>query len=167
MWSHNLVHNIIQKADAHVKLMERKCTHVNRIKEWINGYEFGLFMSTNVATVMAETLHIHGMIMEDVVSPYIHQLAFTRGYVENVRCMQRIVWNVDVVRGLIRRPDAYSLLSVAYGTNGYEYALLYDLHLCKEISKLLNHYEMPVSSVIRYRVFKQSPKQNIKAILSS
>jgi len=167
MWSHGLVHNIIHKADAHTFLMQKRCTNVNRTKEWINGYEFGLFMSTNVATIMAETLHIHGMTMDDTVSPHIHQLALIRGYVENVRCMQRIVWNVDVLRGLIMRPDAYSLLLKPYGTNGYEYALMHDLHLCEEISKMLKHYEMPVHSVIRYCVFKQSPKSNIKAILSS
>lgn len=167
MWSQDLIHNIIQKADAHTKLMEKKCTNVNQNSEWINGYEFGLFMSTNVATVMAETLHIHGMVMEDTVSPYIHQLAFIRGYVENVKCMQRIVWNVDVLRGIIRRPDAYSLLLETYGINGYEYALMHDLDLSKEIGKMLKHYEVPISSVVRYCVFKQSPKCNIKAILSS
>ena len=167
MWSHSLIHDIIQTKNAHLKLMEKRCTTVNHVNEWINGYEFGLFMSTNVATIMAETLHIHGMIMEDAVSPYIHQIAFVKGYVENIKCMQCIVWNVDVLRGIIRRPDAYSLLLTLYGTNGYEYALMHDLDLSKEIGKLLRHYEVQVSSVVRHCVFKQSPKRNIKAMLSS
>ena len=167
MWTNNLVHTLIQKSDAHSKLMEKRCTRVNNIKEWINGYEFGLFMSTNIATVMAETLHIHGMIMPDAVSQHIHQLALIRGYVENVRCMECIIWNTSVLRGIIKRPDAYSLLLREHGTNGYEYALLCDLHMCTEIACLLKHYDVPVTSVIRYHVFKQSPKRNIKALLSS
>ena len=167
MWSRSLIHKTIQKTNAHSKLMEKRCTNINHNNEWINGYEFGLFMSTNVATVMAEILHIHGMIMEDAVSPYIHQIALTKGYIENIKCMQRTIWNVNVLKGIIRRPDAYTLLLRSYGTNGYEYALMHDLALSKEIGKMLKHYEVPVSSVVRYCVFKQSPKCNIKALLSS
>ena len=57
--------------------MERRCTRVHNNRMWINGYEYGLFMTPNDATVMGETLHVHGFIMDDVVSSFMYDLALS------------------------------------------------------------------------------------------
>ena len=164
MWSHSRVRTILQKADAHAELMRLQQTVVSGRDTWINGYEYGLFMSPNDATVMGETLHINGLLMEDVVAPSYVLLAKSRGYIENILCMKRIVWNVQVLRGIMRRKDAYKVLMTRYGLNGYEYALMHDEHLSREIGKLIFEKDVTVRSVVRYGVFIKVNKQNIKAM---
>ena len=124
-----MIRTALQKADAHDRLMERRCTRVHTDRMWINGYEYGLFMTPNDATVMGETMRIRGFIMEDVVTPFVHQLALSYGHAENILCMERIVWNVQVLRGIMTRPDAHFLLLHEYGLYGYEYTILHDLSL--------------------------------------
>ena len=153
------------KRDAHRKLMRKKMTMVGKRKEWINGYEFGLFTNENITRLMAETMHIKGRILEDVVSPTVHQAALIGGHWSNVRIMETIIWNVPVILGIIKRPDAHILLRQVYGLNGYEYAILHDKSLCKELGRMMKHYNIPLYQVIRFSVFKQSPYENIKTIM--
>ena len=164
MWSHGRIRTILQKADAHHQLMHLQQTVVNGKDTWLNGYEYGLFMTPNDATVMGETLHVNGLILEDVVNCSYIELAVRRGYKENVECMDRIVWNVQVLRGLLKRKDAYKLLMLRYGLNGYEYALMHDEHLSREIGKLIVEKDITIRSVVRYRVFLKLQSQNIKAL---
>lgn len=164
MWSHGRIRTILQKANAHDQLMRLQQAVVGGTDTWLNGYEYGLFMSTNDATIMGEMLHIHGLILEDVVNRSYVELAVRRGYKENVVCMDRIVWNVQVLRGLLKRNDAYKLLMVEYGLNGYEYALMHDEHLSREIGKLIVEKDITIRSVVRYRVFLKLQAQNIKAL---
>lgn len=164
MWSQGRIRDILQKADAHSQLMHLQRTVVSGKDTWLNGYEYGLFMTQNDATVMGETLHINGLILEDVVNRSYIELAAQRGYTDNVECMGRIVWNVQVLRGLLKRKDAYKLLTVRYGLNGYEYALMHDEHLSREIGKLIVDKDIAIRSVVRYGVFIKVKTQNIKAL---
>lgn len=131
---------------------------------WINGYEYGLFMTPNDATIMAETLHIRGFIMKDVISAFLYEMALSYGQAENVLCMERIVWNVQVLRGILQRNDAHVLLLNEYGVNGYEYGLLHDEYMCKMIGYLMQKHRIHISDVIRFSVFRQSFLDNIKAL---
>lgn len=164
MWTQCLIRSALQASDAHDRLMERRCTRIHNDRMWINGYEFGLFMTPNDATVMGETMHIRGFILEDVVSAFMHELALTYGHAENVLCMQRLVWNVQVLRGILKRPDAHILLLNEYGVNGYEYAMLHDEHMCKMIGCIIQKHRLQISDVIRFSVFRQSFPENIKAL---
>ena len=164
MWTHSAIRSVLQRSDAHMKLMEKKHTAVHSDRLWVNGYEFGLFMTPNDATVMAETMHIHGCILEDVVSPFLYEIAISYGQTENITCMERIVWNVQVVRGIIERPDAHILLLQEYGVNGYEFTLLNDEFMCSVIGRLLQRNRIPIYLVIRYFVFQQSFLDNIKGL---
>jgi len=164
MWTPGLVRSVLQMSDAHDRLMERRCTLVHNDRMWVNGYEYGLFMTPNDATVMAETMHIRGFVMEDVVSTFMYQLAISFGHAENVLCMERMVWNVQVIRGILRRPDAYILLMNEYGVNGYEYVMLHDEHMCTMIGNLIHEHRIPIHKVIRFSVFSQCFPDNIKAL---
>lgn len=164
MWSAGHIRNIIQKSDAHKQLMCLRTAVVCGKERWLNGYEYGLFMTTDDATIMGETLHINSLLLEDVVTRSYIELAVRRGYVENVRCMKRIVWNVQVLRGLMARSDAYTILMDRCGLNGYEYALMHDEHMSREIGKLIKVYNMKICSLVRYSVFKKVKVQNIKAL---
>lgn len=164
MWTQGIIRTILQRSDAHERLMERKCTAIHSERIWINGYEYGLFMTPNDVTVMAETMHIHGMILEDVISPFLHELALSYGHAENISCMETFVWNVQVVRGILRRPDAHILFLHEYGVNGYEYVLLNDEYFCKELGRLMQNNRIPIHLVIRYSIFQQSHIDNIKAL---
>ncbi len=164
MWSHGRIRTILQKTDAHDQLMRLQQTVVSGTDTWLNGYEYGLFMSTNDATIMGEMLHIHGLILEDVVNCSYVELAVRRGYRENVVCMKHIVWNVQVLRGILKRNDACELLMSRHGLNGYEYAFMHDEHLSKEVGKLMKANDLSISSVVRYRVFLKLQTQNIKAL---
>lgn len=164
MWTQSMIRTALQRSDAHDRLMERRCTRVHNDKIWVNGYEYGLFMTPNDATVMGETLHINGFIMEDVVSPFLYQLAMSYGHAENVCCMEQIVWNVQVLRGVLKRPDAYILLLNEYGINGYEYALMHDEYMCTMIGSIMQQYKIHIHKVIRFSVFRQAFQENIKAL---
>ena len=159
-----MIRTALQKADAHDRLMERRCTRVHTDRMWINGYEYGLFMTPNDATVMGETMRIRGFIMEDVVTPFVHQLALSYGHAENILCMERIVWNVQVLRGIMTRPDAHFLLLHEYGLNGYEYTILHDTAMCTTLGGLMRAYNIHIHKVIRFSVFRQSFVENIKAL---
>ena len=167
MWTQSMTRSALQRSDAHIRLMDRKCTLVHNNRMWLNGYEYGLFMSPNDATVMGETLHINGFVLDDVVSSFMYELALSYGHAENILCMERIVWNVQVLRGILRRPDAHILLLNEYGLNGYEYAILHDEHICRLISFILREKKIPIHEVIRYSVFRQSFVENIKAIFGT
>ena len=167
MWTPYMVRTALRRSDAHGKLMERRCTRVHNDKMWVNGYEYGLFMTPNDAEVMAETLHINGFILEDVVSEFMYDLAFSYGHAENICCMETFVWNVQVLRGILRRPDAYILLLNNNGINGYEYALLHDEYICKWIGRLMRRHDIPLHRVIRFSVFRQSFTENIKALFNT
>lgn len=167
MWTQSMIRSALQRSDAHIRLMDRKCTLVHNNRMWLNGYEYGLFMTPNDATVMGETLHINGFILDDVVSSFMYELALSYGHAENILCMERIVWNVQVLRGILRRPDAHILLIHEYGLNGYEYAILHDEHICRLISFILREKKIPIHKVIRYSVFCQSFEENIKAIFGT
>ena len=167
MWTQSIIRRALQRSDAHARLMDRKCTLVHNNRMWLNGYEYGLFMTPNDATVMGETLHINGLIIDDVVSIFMYDLALTYGHAENILCMERIVWNVQVLRGILKRPDAHVLLLHEYGLNGYEYAILHDEHICKLISFVLQERKIPIHKVIRFSVFRQSFVENIKAIFGT
>lgn len=167
MWTQSMIRSALQRSDAHIRLMDRKCTLVHNNRMWLNGYEYGLFMSPNDATVMGETLHINGFILDDVVSSFMYELAISYGHAENILCMERFVWNVQVLRGILRRPDAHILLIHEYGLNGYEYAILHDEHICRLISFILQEKKIPIHKVIRYYVFRQSFVENIKAIFGT
>lgn len=166
MWTRGAIETILPKKDAHALLMRRKMTLVYNKEEWINGYEFGLFTGENNSRIMAETLHVHGMIMSDVVSPVIHQLALVRGYEKSVRAMERFVWNMPVIRGIHIRPDGYILMTESHGLNAYEYTLLNDTFMSGEIGRMLKYHQIPLYRVVRYSVFKKSPPANIKALMS-
>lgn len=166
MWSHSAIRAILSQNNAHEQLMQRKMARVYKKKEWINAYEFGLFTDESTTRLMGETLHIHGMVMSDVVAPFIHQLACVRGYEKNVRAMERFVWNIPVVRGIIRRPDSYILMTEEYGLNAYEYTILHDRFMSGEIGRMMKYHRIPIYKVIRYDVFKKSPQANIKALLT-
>ena len=167
MWTQSMIRSALQRSDAHIRLMDRKCTLVHNNRMWLNGYEYGLFMTPNDATVMGETLHINGFILDDVVSSFMYELAISYGHAENILCMERFVWNVQVLRGILRRPDAHILLLNEYGLNGYEYAILHDEHICRLISFILQEKRIPIHEVIRYSVFRQSFVENIKAIFGT
>ena len=159
-----MVRTALRRSDAHERLMERKCTRVHHDKMWINGYEYGLFMTPKVSSAMSETLHINGFILEDVVSEFMYELALSYGHAENILCMEMFNWNVQVLRGILRRPDAYILLLNENGINGYEYALLHDVYLCKLIGNILQDNQIPIHKVIRFSIFRQSFIENIKAL---
>ena len=162
-----MIRTILKRADAHERLTERRCTRVHNDKIWINGYEYGLFMSPKEASLMGETLHINGFILEDVVSEFMYDLAFSYGHAENICCMETFVWNVQVLRGILRRPDAYILLLNENGINGYEYAVLHDEYLCKIIGNILRENKIPIYKVIRFSIFRQSFNENIKALFNT
>lgn len=164
MWTQTMVRTALQRSDAHDRLMERRCTRVHTDKMWVNGYEYGLFMTPKVATMMGETLHVNGFIMEDAVSPFIHHLALTYGHAENVLCMGHIRWNIQVVRGILKRPDAHILLLSEHGVNGYEYVLLHDITLCNMIGQFIRNNSLCIYKVVRFSVFRQSFQENIKAL---
>jgi len=161
-----MVHNALQRADAHERLIERRCTRVHKDRMWINGYEYGLFMTPNDASIMGETLHVNGFIMEDAVSSFIHHLALTYGHAENILCMKHIVWNIQVVQGILKRPDAHMILMSEDILNGYEYVVLHDVTLCNMIGHLIRKNSIPISKVIRFSVFRQSFPENIKALFN-
>lgn len=167
MWTQCMIRSTMQRSDAHIRLMDRRCTRVHNNRMWLNGYEYGLFMTPNDATVMGETLHTNGFIIDDVVSSVIYEIALTYGYAENILCMGRIVWNVQVLKGILRRPDAHILLLHNYGLNGYEYAILHDEYICKLIASMLRENNIPIHKVIRYSVFRQSFVENIKALFGT
>ena len=167
MWTQSMIRSALQRSDAHIRLMDRKCTLVHNNRMWLNGYEYGLFMTPNDATVMGETLHINGFIIDDVISSFMYELALSYGHAENILCMERIVWNVQVLRGILRRPDAHILLIHEYGLNGYEYAILHDEHICRLISFILREKKIAIHEVIRFSVFRQSFVENIKAIFGT
>jgi len=166
MWTHGEIDTVLPQGAAHKLLMQRKMTRVYKKEEWINGYEFGLFTDEKKTRIMGETLHLHGMIMSDAVSPFIHQLALVRGYVQNVNAMERFVWNMPVIRSIIRRPDGYILMTESHSLNAYEYTLLHDRSMSAEIGRMIKHHHIPLYRVIRYGVFKKSPPANIKALMS-
>lgn len=166
MWTRSGIETILPKKEAHALLMRRKMTLVYKKEEWINGYEFGLFTGVNNARVMAEMLHTHGMIMSDVVSPVIHQLALLRGYEKSVRAMERFVWNMPVIRGIFDRPDGYILMTERHGLNAYEYTLLHDTFMSGEIGRMIKYHQIPLYMLVRYCVFTKSPPANIKALMS-
>lgn len=166
MWTRGAIETILPKKEAHEMLMRRKMTLVYKKKEWINGYEFGLFTGEKNARILAETLHIHGMIMTDVVSPFIHHLALIRGYEKSVRAMEGFRWNMPVIRGIFKRPDGYMLMTEGRGLNAYEYTLLNDTFMSGEIGCMLKYHQIPLYKVVRYCVFKKSPPANIKALMS-
>lgn len=167
MWTRGAIETILPKKNAHELLLRRKMTIVERKKEWINGYEFGLFTDERKCRMMGEIMQIHGMIISDVVSPLIHHLALLRGYLRNAKAMEKFVWNMPVIRGIINRPDGYILMAESYGLNAYEYTVLHDTFMSGEIGHMLRYHRVPVHKVIRYSVFKQSPPPNIKALMSS
>ena len=164
MWTQCLIRTALQRSDAHEILMERRCTTVHNDRMWINGYEYGLFMTPNDASVMGETIHVRGFVLDDVVSPFMYELALSYGHAENVLCMDRLVWNVQVVRGIMTRPDAHILLMNEYGLNGYEYILLHDLATCRILGHLIRRNKIRIYKVIRFSVFRQTFAENIKAL---
>ena len=166
MWTRGAIETILPKKEAHAILMRKKMTKVGKKKEWINGYEFGLFTGEKNARIMAETLHIHGMIMSDVVSPVIHQLALLRGYEKSVRAMERFRWNMPAIRGIFNRPDGYILMLEGHGLNAYEYTLLHDTFMSGKVGHMIKYHQIPLYKVVRYCVFKKSPPANIKALMS-
>ena len=167
MWTQCMIRTALQRSNAHAKLMERRFTLIHNNRIWLNGYEYGLFMTPNDATMMGETLHINGFILDDVVSSFMYELAMSYGHAENILCMETFIWNVQVLRGVLKRPDAYILLLHKYGLNGYEYALLHDRYLCKVIGNIIRKNKIPIHKVIRYSVFCQSFDENIKAIFGT
>ena len=168
MWTRSDVLSALKKADAHRRLLERKITLVSGCKEWLNGYEYGVFMEEDTCLLLAETMQIQGFLLDDVVSPFVVHTAHVLGYRKQILNMKNIHWSVPVIKGLMRRPDIHFLLANRYGSfNGYEYALLHDFELSVNIGCLIRHNDMMINKCIRYSVFKQSPKQNIKAIMLS
>ncbi len=164
MWTQCMIRTALQRSDAHNILLERRCTTIHSDRMWINGYEYGLFMTANDASVMGETMHISGFILEDVISPFMYDLALSYGHAENIECMERFVWNVQVVRGIMKRPDAHILLLNQNGLNGYEYILLYDLSMCRILGHLIRRNHIRIHKVIRFSVFRQTFTENIKAL---
>lgn len=144
--------------------MERRCTLVHNDRMWVNGYEYGLFMTPNDATVMGETMHVRGIMAADVISDFVYELALSYGHAENILCIERIVWNVQVLRGVMRRKDAHLLLLQEYGVNGYEYTMLHDVGMCVMLGNLMRKYNIDIHRVIRFSVFRQSFVENIKAL---
>ena len=140
---------------------------MHKDRMWVNGYEYGLFMTPKDATLLGETLHINGFILQDVVSAFMYEIALSYGHAENILCMETFKWNVQVLRGILRRPDAYILLLSGNDINGYEYAILHDEYLCKMIGNLLREHNIGIYKVIRFSIFRQSFKENIKALFDT
>ena len=164
MWTITLLRSVLRSSDAHSRLMEQRCTLVHKDRMWINGYEYGLFLTPRDAAILGETMHIHGLMFEDVVSEFMHALALTYGHAENILCMERVDWNIQVVEGIITRADAHFILLREHGLNGYEYIVLHDVHACVLIGKLMRQHNIPIHKVIRFSVFRQSFTENIKAL---
>ena len=148
MWTLGSLRTTLQRSDAHEKLLRKKLTRVLRTEQWINGYEYGLFTTKREAVMLGETMHIQGLIVDDLVSPFIYELALSHGHVENVRCMEQIRWNVQVLEGIVRRPDAFILLRGRHAVNGYEYALLHDTYLSKIVGQIMRYRRIPMCLVL-------------------
>ena len=168
MWSRGDVRFMIKQPNAHRRLLKRKMTLVSGREEWVNGYEFGLFMSEDMCLLLAETMQTQGFLIDDVVSVFIQHLALDRGYVQHVRNLRDIRWSVPVIKGLMRRPDIHTLLREKTGNwNGYEYALYHDYELSQEIGCLIRHQGACVHQCISFRIFKGSPLNNVRALFVS
>ena len=168
MWSRGDVRYLLKRSDAHERLTERRMTLVSGREEWVNGYEYGMFMSPDTCLLLAETMQLHGFIMDDVVSPFIQHLACVRGFREQITNMRSLCWSVPVIKGLLRRPDIHMLLAEKTGfLNGYEYALLNDYELSVEIGFMIRHHEILIHECISYEIFKMSPPNNAKALFTS
>lgn len=165
MWSRGDIRFMIKQPSAHRQLLTRKMTLVSGREEWVNGYEFGLFMSEDMCLLLAETMHLQGFLIDDVVSPFIQHLALRRGYAQHVRNLRDIQWSVPIIKGLMRRPDIHMLLRERSGIlNGYEHAVFHDYELSQEIGRMIRHQDMCIHQCIRFQVFKQSPLMNVRAL---
>ena len=165
MWTQGAIRTNLTRENAHSLFMKRKRCLVSGQEEWINGYEYGLFMPLEVVRSMTRIMHSEGMLIDDVVSPFMYHVAVVSGNIQNVRCMEEVIWSVSVLYGLICRPDSYKLLAHRNVFNGYEFALLHDIVLSREIGYIIRHYDLLIHKVIAFRVFTKSPVENIKAML--
>ena len=143
-------------------------TSVDGHTRWLNGYEFGLFGNPNVCALLAQSMQEHGKVYENMVRPFVQQLAQKKQNTEQIENMQAMYWTLNSVRAFAKRPDAHFHLVQADFTgefNGYGLGLLKSKNksLVTALGRIGTFYSQAIADIIPLRVLQQSPNHNIRA----
>ena len=147
-WSASLIRNAIRF--PHKLLEKRICTLVE--EEYLNAYEYGLFVSTELCQRLSSCMHAQGFVIEDTVTPHVMHLAMISNNVHNYAALGMIQWNEKTFQGIMRRPDFIKLLMRKdYGLTGFEFGIE---SMPKLIGTLIHKHGLKVADVISYNHFK-------------
>lgn len=134
------------------KLLEKRICVLFEEEKYLNAYEYGLFVSTDLCHRLSYCMHSQGFIIKDTVTPHVTHLAMISNNVHNYAALGKIKWNEKTFQGIMRRPDFISLLMrTDYDLNGFEFGIKI---MPKLIGRLIDKYDLKVADVISYDHFK-------------
>ena len=149
-WSARLIRDAIRFPH---KLLEKRICVLFEEEEYLNAYEFGLFVSTDLCYRLSSCMHSQGFVIKDTVTPHVMHLAMISDNVHNYAALGKIKWNEKTFQGIMRRPDFIKLLMTKdYELTGFEFGITI---MPKLIGTLIHEYDLKVSDVISYEHFKK------------
>lgn len=129
---------------------------------WMNAYEFGLFGKPSTCVLLAKTMQCAGKVYENMVRPSVQLLAKRKDRRAQIRIMQTMYWDLDIVRAFIKRSDAHFYL-VQGEYNGYEVGLFEDIDTSRALGHIGRFFSSNIADLISLDILKQCPKDNIRA----
>ncbi len=149
-WSARLIRDAIRF--PHMLLEKRMCT-LFKEEEYMNAYEYGLFVSTELCYRLSSSMHSQGFVINDTVTPHVMHLAMISDNVHSYAALAKIKWTQKTFQGIMKRPDFITLLMRKdYEINGFEFGITI---MPKLIGTLIHEYGLIFADVISYEQFKK------------
>ena len=158
-WSARLIRDTTRFAH---KLLEKRICVLMEKEYYMNAYEYGLFVSTDLCYRLSNCMHAQGFVIQDTITPYVMHLAMISDNVHNYAALGKIKWNRKTFQGIMKRPDFIQLLMRRdYDITGFEFGIQ---TMPKLIGTLIHRYNLRIADVISYNHFKNC--QHIKDIFT-
>ncbi len=135
------------------KLLEKRLCILFKKEEYMNAYEYGLFMSTDLCHRLSIQMHSQGFIINDVITPHTMHMAMISNNVHNYAALGKIKWCEKTFQGVLKRPDFIQLLMRKdYEATGFEFGLR---STPKLVGTLINQHGLKIADVISFHHFKK------------
>lgn len=149
-WSARLIRDATRF--PHKLLQKRMCT-LFKEKEYMNAYEYGLFVNIDTCHMLSNCMHSQGFVVEDTITPHVMHLAMISNNVHNYAALSKIKWNKKTFQGIMKRPDFIKLLMRKdYETTGFEFGIY---TMPKVVGTLIYRHGLIIADVISYEHFKK------------
>lgn len=157
--------NRLLETKNYVRLCEKRLCNMDGKQFYLNAFEYCIFSNTDICSRLSVALHTMGFVSSDMLTPFITQQACVKGFYAQYKELASITWSKDVLTGLIKRPDAYSVLKCRNGFSGYEFALS-NKDLSQKVGKIMMEENVLFNEVIRYDVFRSARPGHIRAMFN-